>query len=545
MLAAEHVLQHACTRYNEKDLALFSRWGLRPPAACKVNVSSATTRYAASSLYALLLAAGLVLFRTTPFAAATLVNSLLLAWTLVALGRVEIGAKPGRRWLFAFTLVFASVTFAQVFLVQPTLLACALVASAWLLALAPRRPAHTPMPEVYDVPLEPARWREALRWVGVGSLLALAGTLEPAYWLFLLGAALLLPRYRRRPSGIALLSGIAVVAAAVLIFPSLLSGWGGQIHSVALNAAPRGAAVVAHLQPADPSIGAALGLAPHWPLALGVHDLLFFLLGRNLGILPYFLPLLALLVVGWRNRERLPLVLAAGAAVVFLIASRPFDFGGVPGSVGNRLFVPIYVTLWFLLTVPLRRAWSLAVLLASGIFLYPLWVSPLSSVVPVKDHWRYPSYLAQRFLPFEETQSGVPAPSTKVEGVSFRVTRGSLQRPTSPVVIRTLPNGRAEVVIDSADKIPGLYIESSRTPPVALGVVGGRLSETMFRADGRVVFHIQLKNSGYRRPRETQGLTTWIYTVKLRASGAAPKGYALALSTDAAGSWSPFPSEPE
>ncbi len=542
ILAANGVLRHASTRFDRKDLLFFARHDVPAPAALRLSVRPSGTTYAASSLYAILLATGLGLFRDSPFAAAALVNSLLLAWTLLLLSRARRGDAVSSRWLFAAMLVFGSVTFAQVFLAQPTLLACALLASAWFLVVGKRHALEAPIAEVYELPLEPPRWKETLRWLVVGALIALAGTLEPAYWLFLAGAAMLLPRYRRRRTRLALLAGLCGVAVLILLFPSLISGWAGTLHTVALSAALTGGAAGVGRSIADASRLHLLLLSIHWP-GFFVRDLFYFLVGRNLGVLPYFLPLVALLAALRTERDRFPILAAALAAAVFLVASRPFDFAGLPGTVGNRLFLPIYASLWFLPAASLKRGWSAGLLVAAGVFLYPIWLSPLVSALPVHGHWAYPSYLAERYLPFEETQSGVPAPSTQADAMTFKVARGSLLRATSPVVIGTRPDGRAELVVESVSPIDSLYVESSETPPEALDVRGARLSETMFRADGRVVFHLALAKKGYERPRASGSTTSWVYTVKLLALGSAPKGYALALSPDAAGSWSPFASD--
>lgn len=540
LLAAEHLLTHGDTRYQGGDLEYFDRLDLNHPATIEVSSRSQETRYAASPLYALLLALGLIVFRHAPFVAAVLINALLLAWTILSLQRIQANSGMGSRWLFSATLVFASVVFAQVFVIGPTLLACALLASAWLLALSPARQPGEPLPEVYDSPLTPSPWREWVRWTTVGGLLSLAGTIEPAYWLFLAGAAMLAPRYRRRTAILALLAGVALVAFATLAFPGLLSSWAGEVRPLALSGSSGRSALEVQRLGIEIAPLTAISLAVHWPVALFGRNLLYFFLGRNLGVLPYFFPLFALLAFWRGRRERLPLLLAAIAAVVVLVAIRPFNFAGAPATIGDRLFVPIYASLWFLPSVPFRRIWSVALWFVAGVFLYPLWLSPVSSVMPVHGHWTYPSYLAQRFLPFEETQSKIPSPSTRLGAVTLRVAQGSILRPSSPLVIKTLRNGRAELVLEARRRLGSLYLESSNTPPEALQVRGAQLRETMFRPDGRVVFHLGFEGKGYERPSAIGEAPIWVNCVSLVASGSAPRSYALALSTDATGSWSPF-----
>ena len=541
LLAARHILEQGSTHYDSISSSRSEARGSHPPPRVLVSGPPNDRRYATSPIYAWLLAGGLALFGHSPLIAASLVNALLLATILLALEWVRREEPFASHWLIVAILLIGSVTFAQVFLVTPTMLAAALIGVACCLALEPSRLSVGVLPEIYDRGLEPRPWRENSRWASVGMLLSLAGTIEPAYWLLLVGAALALPRHRRRPAGSALATGVGLTVVLIVVFPVLLAGWAGGVHSVALGVGSTGAGAIPDGFSAPASLVQSLRASLHSPLALLGHNLYYFLLGRSLGILPYFLPVI-LLFTPWRRepQSRAPSI-AALLATLALVVTRPFDFAGAPACVGNRLFVPIFVALWFTASLSFRRGWWLAILAASALFLYPIWLSPPSAVVPVGGHWAYPSAVARIGLPFEETQTGVPAPATVLQGVSMRVARGSLLRSRAPVVIETGGTGRAEVVLEASQPLAEVFVESSVNPPQRLETQGARLVETMFRPDGRVVYRLGLSNHGYRRPVDARsGTPVWVYDVKLVAEGPKNRAYAFALSPSAAGSWAPF-----
>jgi hypothetical protein len=115
------------------------------------------------------------------------------------------------------------------------------------------------------------------------------------------------------------------------------------------------------------------------------HNLLYFLLGRHSGLLPYFFPgVVALALFAVAGRRRRPwqwLVVAAlglGAAAFLFIT--PYTWAGGGGPVGNRYYLSFY-PLFLLLVPPLATlrpalvAFGIGVLFVGKLLLNPFWYS--------------------------------------------------------------------------------------------------------------------------------------------------------------------------
>jgi hypothetical protein len=133
-------------------------------------------------------------------------------------------------------------------------------------------------------------------------------------------------------------------------------------------------------------------------------NVLYFLVGRHTGLVPYFFPgvavLVAFLLAGRQRREPfqwLVLVTLALAAVALLVYM-PFTYSGGGGPVGNRYFMGYYAL--FLLLVPAALTPRLAVLAAAGgaLFTAQLVFNPFfTSFFPAT----HPKYGPFRWLPIE------------------------------------------------------------------------------------------------------------------------------------------------
>lgn len=131
----------------------------------------------------------------------------------------------------------------------------------------------------------------------------------------------------------------------------------------------------------------------------------YFLLGRNVGIVPYFFPAVfamgALIVLRRRVAPWQWFVLASGLAQIYLfMISQPYTWNGSGGSVGNRYFMGAYGMFVFLVP-PIHSItasvvpWFLGMLFAGKIVLNPFHVS----FNPDEHSWRGPL----RLLPIERT----------------------------------------------------------------------------------------------------------------------------------------------
>ena len=238
----------------------------------------------------------------------------------------------------------------------------------------------------------------------------------------------------------------------------------------------------------------------------------FFLAGRHVGVLPYFLPVLLALLAARGDRWALGLG-AALAAVGFLVA-HPWDFAGYGGSVGNRLFLPLYAALWFLAAKPVRSAWAAVVALLAAPFLLPF------PVVAER---------VQVWLPYEVTQRELPG---------AWVSQGDLRiKPTSPSVWRA-PRGSdfrvaggtaAELVIASPGPLESVELVFDRNAPTRLQAGGAEVRPTRLGADGSVTFLLSPAQLGFGRvhPMWWTGGSHHLYTLRFRLPDAPIKPIAF------------------
>jgi hypothetical protein len=136
------------------------------------------------------------------------------------------------------------------------------------------------------------------------------------------------------------------------------------------------------------------------------RNLVYFVVGRHTGLVPYFLPgvVAALLLLFTRRpRPRLWQWLTLGAAVasaMLLILYMPFTYSGGGGPVGNRYFLGAYPLLLFV-TPPLTRLTSALVASSlSAAFTAPIISNPFFSAFHPGEHTKTGLY---RALPVELT----------------------------------------------------------------------------------------------------------------------------------------------
>ncbi len=136
-----------------------------------------------------------------------------------------------------------------------------------------------------------------------------------------------------------------------------------------------------------------------------VWNLLYFVVGRYSGLLPYFFPgVLAVLLFAFSrsNRERWQWVIAGGIAfsVVALIVYMPYTYSGGGGPIGNRYFLSFYPLFLFLMP-PLRTARPVIAALAVGsIFTAKLVLNPFYTSFNPGEHAKAGPL---RMLPIELT----------------------------------------------------------------------------------------------------------------------------------------------
>lgn len=133
------------------------------------------------------------------------------------------------------------------------------------------------------------------------------------------------------------------------------------------------------------------------------RNLVYFVLGRHTGLLPYFFPgvlSVALLLVWWRRGtpDRWFLLASITIGAVALLVYMPFTYSGGGGPIGNRYFLPYYA-LFLFLTPPLRSAWpALAAAAGGALFTAQLVFNPFYVSFHPAEHMKAGLF---RWLPVE------------------------------------------------------------------------------------------------------------------------------------------------
>ena len=134
-------------------------------------------------------------------------------------------------------------------------------------------------------------------------------------------------------------------------------------------------------------------------------DVMYFLVGRYSGLVPYFFPgVLALLLFLARRAERQRwqwfVAAAVAAGAVGLVAYMPYTYSGGGGPVGNRYFLSFY-PLFLFLVPPLRSAWPALVALTVGaLFIAKVSLNPFYSSFHPGEHTKAGPL---RMLPIERS----------------------------------------------------------------------------------------------------------------------------------------------
>jgi hypothetical protein len=513
-------------RYSRQDYDRFvAQWGTTPDGLILQSGDGGRTLvYAKPAAYALWIAPFL---RLSPTRGAAVANTLLLAFAaLLAARTLERRLGPAAPlWVAAW--IFASVAFAYVFWAHSDLFLMSLVAIALALAYgAPREGEAGESPG-----------RTALRWAAAGLLLGLVFASRPFYGTLLLPAALAVPRPTRR-LGVAMLAAGAVVAVlgSGLTHLAEADSWTPYSGERQSFDAKTGFPAV-NLPPASwQQRGVGRGNRS-WHAAdvpgprLTAWNSLYFLGGRDVGILPYFLPLLLGLAAFRRGEGRGTLILAALAAAACFLITRPFNFYGGGGAIANRYFLPVYPAFWFAAGRPARTSWVLLAAVCAAPFLLPLWRQPRAYLLDEENGYRYVSAAAVRLLPYETTQSHL-----KPGGVEDFMLGKLWIKPLATSVRSTadgsrirFETGQGELLVGSTRRLPGLrlIVDPPSPAPATIDFAGADVRASHLRPDGGSVILL-----GLRSPRAVHRMwwsedenPLYIYQLRLKA----PTGFAFQL----------------
>lgn len=502
-------------RYSRADYDRFvAQWGRKPDGLIlQSSDGGRALLYSKPVSYSFYIAPFL---RLSPVRGALVANALLLVLAGIAAARTlerRIGpAAP--LWVAAF--LFASVAFAYVFWVHSDLFLLCLVALAFALA--------------YGAVAEEARGRAALRWAGVGILLGLVVMSRPFYAPLLLPAFLAVPARQRKVGLAALAAGAGAVALSATLFNLVeRESWssysaGNRRSFYSYTGFPE-----VDLPPDGFEREIAARGTHSWTFRVNsdgrqaAWNSLYFLAGRHVGVLPYFLPLALCFLAFRRGEGRWALGLAVAASMALFFAMRPFNFYGGGGAIADRYFLPLYPALWFLAARPARAAWALLAAALAAPFLLPLWSAPRAFPIDPAGGYRYVSDFARRWLPYETTQSHLK-PSGREDLVHnalwVKLLTNTL-RPEEDGARLVLAAGReGQLLLGSPTPLSGVKLDLSPPLPDRIAFGDVAVAGAVPRPGGGAVYDLRFAGPrAVHRMWWTDGAPWYLYQVRLSREG--------------------------
>lgn len=508
LMQAESLAWDGDLLYGADDYHRFvSGWRLPPQGLILQSGDGGhTITYGKPFFYAAYLSPFLRLFgQRGPFIA----NALLLIFCAAAASQVLERSLGPWASLWVAALVFASVTFASTFWMHADLFLMCLSGLAFAC--------------LFDL-----RWRvgegigggTAWRLAVIGGLLAIVAFSRPPYLPLLLVALWLLPPHRWRNASKMLLSAALLVAASSAVHHQLTGTWTpyGALRSgfYAHTGYPAIDFPVELWTTSVEDLGNAAARTPLQALrdrtlhpSLLAWNGYYFLLGAHVGVLIYFLPILLILrpanrrqrASGAAQTAEWSLLFAVLLSVGFFLWSRPFNFYGGGGSLANRYFLPLFPALWFLPRRRLGPTEILVVSLLAGCFLLPLWQAPRQFPITEQGTYRYVSHLADRWLPFETSQSQLRLAGREdlYEGFYLRLTSPEIKRGRDGFF--RLPAGTSgHMVVGSALPLGELVLETPSPPAMTLEVEGAELGPAELGPDGSWRYRLRLLHPTARHP---------------------------------------------
>jgi hypothetical protein len=490
LLEAQSLAWDLDVRYTRADYDRFvEQWGRKPEGMILQSADGGRTLvYGKPAVYPLYLAPFL---RLSPTRGAAVANALILALAAVVAARALQRRIGGVAPLWVAAWIFASVAFAYVFWIHSDLFLMCLTAIALSLAYGGSR-----------------------KWVLVGVLLAVVILSRPLYAGLLLPAALAVPPEDRKRPAVLLAAGalgLAVIATgANLAARGTWTSYGGERQSFYGSTGFPG--IDARSWGEQIEERGTHGWVKEETLEIGFDprqtawNVLYYLAGRDVGLLPYFLPLVLGFLAFRPGEGRWALILAVAAAAAALFWLRPFNFYGGGGAMANRYFLPLYPALWFLAARPVRPVRgalaALAVAALAAPFLLPLWSAPRAFPLNSEEGYRYVSAAAVRWLPYETTLSHLK-PSGREDfvhhGLWVKLLTPSLAPDANGARIGLAPGRSGELLVGSERPLAGLRIRLPPRGPDALAVTGAQPVEAIRREDGGTTLRFRPRLRAHHR----------------------------------------------
>ena len=469
--------------------------------------------------------------RLSPVRGPFIANALILILAGIMAGRSLKARLGGVAWLWVAVYLFASVAFAYIFWAHSDLFLMALTAMALSLAFGG---AHSP-----------GGGGTLLRWALVGVLVAIVVFSRPLYLPLLVPVAMAVPRQRLRRGLVGLLLGVTS-----LMLLSVAIHWASGRSVTSYGAQRRGfysstgypgvdfesAQWVSKLEELGDAAwveGRSVSRLPDRDASLWAWNSLYFLIGRHVGALPYFLPLL----LGVLGRPRKPaqwaLLVAVMACVAGFFLYRPFNFYGGGGAIANRYLLPLYPALWFVGNRTAKVGPALALTALSALFLWPLWSQPRAFPLNEDSTYRYVSAAARKMLPFETTQSHLK-PSGRSDVVHNQLWVKSLGPSLLPSrdgrVLRMQADNTGQILIGSGTPLSRLRLETWGPGSDTLEVGGGAIVTDTEVIDDVRVLDLELGRRRARHPMWWTWDPYYLYQLNLRAGEAAERFVPFSLS---------------
>ena len=500
LMAGESLAWDFDLRFEAEDYKRFlDHWGQQPEGLILLSGDKGRhISYGKPFFYPLVIAP---FQRLAPVRGPFVANALLLVLAGVVAARSLRGRLGRVSWLWVAVFLFASVGFAYVYWAHADLFLMALSALALSLAFHPRQSSE----EAGSV----------LRWVTVGVLMAIVVFSRPLYLPLLIPIAMAVPRRQRRRG----LAGLLVGVASVLLLAVTIHWISGR-STTSYGAQRRGfyshtgypgvdfaseqwVEKLEELGDAAWVEGQTGARLPKTDASLWAWNSLYFLVGRHVGVLPYFLPLLLGILGRPRERAQWALLGAVLVCIAAFFLYRPFNFYGGGGALANRYFLPLYPAFWFMGSKPARVGPALAVTVLAAFFLWPLWSQPRAFPLRDDSTYRYVSTAATRRLPFETTQSHLK-PSGRSDVIHNQLWLKSLSPSLRPSrdggVLRLRADTRGQVLVGSPRPLSRLQLEAWGPGAEKLDVTGGATVADAEMVGGVRVLNLDLGRRRARHP---------------------------------------------
>ena len=469
--------------------------------------------------------------RLSPLRGPFIANALILILAGIMTGRSLSARLGGVAWLWVAVFLFASVAFAYIFWAHSDLFLMALTAMALSLA--------------FGAPKSPDGNGTLLRWALVGVLVAIVVFSRPLYLPLLVPVAMAVPRQRLRRGLVGLLLGVAS-----LLILSVAIHWASGRSVTSYGAQRRGfysstgypgvdfeserwVEKLEELGDAAWVEGQSVSRLPETDASLWAWNSLYFLIGRHVGVLPYFLPLL----LGVLGRPRKPaqwaLLVAVMACVAGFFLYRPFNFYGGGGVSAKREGLPLYPALWFVGNRAAKVGPALALTALSALFLWPVWSQPRAFPLNEDSTYRYVSATAKKVLPFETTQSHLK-PSGRSDVVHNQLWVKSLGPSLLPSrdgrVLRMRADSPGQILIGSGTPLSRLRLETWGPGSETLEVGGGAIVTDTEVVDDIRVLDLELGRRRARHPMWWTWDPFYLYQLNLRVGGSRDQVVSFSLT---------------